>query len=67
MAVKKELEIVISPDGETTLTTSGFKGADCEREVKPFEKALGKTLQRKRTREYYEKAAARSRVSTQAK
>ncbi|MCM2322791.1 MAG: DUF2997 domain-containing protein [Oligoflexia bacterium] len=55
MALKKELTIVIQPDGTVELETSGFKGGECETEVKAFEKSLGPATEKKRTKEYYEK------------
>lgn len=63
MAVKRELEIVISPDGQVVVTTRGYKGASCEQAVKPLEKAFGKPVRRERTREYHEKAAVEQRTT----
>ncbi len=55
MAIKKELIITITPEGELTIKTEGFKGAECEEEVKPLERSLGVVKNRKRTSEYYQK------------
>ena len=63
MAVRRELEIVIGPDGEVVVTTRGFKGATCEAEVKPLEKALGKPAKRARTREYHERAQSTQKTT----
>lgn len=57
MAVKQELEIVIDAEGNLRIKTHGLKGGDCEEELKPLEKALGKVTERERTSEYYEKSA----------
>ncbi|MBI5528421.1 MAG: DUF2997 domain-containing protein [Deltaproteobacteria bacterium] len=68
MAVKRELDVVIAPDGTIQVTTRGFKGTDCEDEVKTFEKALGTVTARRRTAEFYEKkAASKTKVSSTAK
>jgi hypothetical protein len=32
--------IVVKPNGEIELVTRGMKGAECDEEVKPIEKAL---------------------------
>ncbi len=66
MAVKLELSIEIDPDGTVEMTTRGFKGGECEDELKPIERALGKVTSRKRTREYYERTKAGTRLTTQA-
>jgi hypothetical protein len=55
MALKKELIIEIGPDGEVKIKTEGFKGTECEEELKPIEKALGEVKSRTRTSEYYQK------------
>ncbi len=54
MAIKKELIIEISPDGEVKIKTEGFKGTECEEELKPIEKAVGKVKSRTKTSEYYQ-------------
>jgi hypothetical protein len=54
MALKKELIIEIGPDGEVKIKTEGFKGTECEEELKPIEKALGEVKSRTRTSEYYQ-------------
>ncbi len=61
MAVKKELIIEISPDGNLKIKTEGFKGAECEEELKPIEKALGEVTERVKTSEYYQAPATQKR------
>jgi hypothetical protein len=53
MAIKQELIIEIAKDGSLKIKTEGFKGSDCEAELKPIESALGKVKDRKRTADYY--------------
>jgi hypothetical protein len=68
MAVKYELIITIDPDGKVKLKTIGFKGSECDDELKPFEATLGKPIEKKRTREYYEKSKnAKSKVRSKTK
>ena len=44
------IEIVVSPQGETTVQTKGYAGADCLEASKWLEQALGiKTIDRKTT------------------
>lgn len=64
MAIKYQIEIEISEDGQINLTTHGAKGPQCEEEIKPIEKALGKASQRKRTSEFYEKQNSTRRTTT---
>lgn len=67
MAVKVELVIEIAPDGTTRIKTHGFKGGECDEELKPIEKALGQVKSRERTSEFYEKATVRGKVGTGTK
>ncbi|NDD91233.1 DUF2997 domain-containing protein [bacterium] len=64
MAVKKELIIEISADGTLKIKTEGFKGSECEEELKPIERALGTVTERTRTSEFYQqKTTQKRRVS----
>jgi len=67
MAVKREIEMVISPDGKVKLTTHGFKGAECDGLSKAVDAFAGKVESRSRTSEYYEKAPVRSQTSAKTK
>ena len=64
MALKQEIRVVISPDGTVQMETFGIKGADCERELKSIEEALGKVKKRVRTKEYYESSIAKTKGKT---
>jgi hypothetical protein len=64
MAVKKELIIEIAPDGSLRIKTEGFKGAECEEELKPIEKALGQVTERTRTSEFYQQSNTQKRKIT---
>jgi hypothetical protein len=61
MAVKKELIIEIEPDGTLKIKTEGFKGTECEEELKPIENALGNVTKRTKTSEYFQKSTTQKR------
>ena len=52
------IEVVVSPQGETTIQTKGFAGSDCLQASKFLEQALGVTCQNQLTAEYYQASAA---------
>lgn len=54
MTEKQELEIEISPNGETKIHIKGIKGKRCLEYVDFFKKLLGEVKQLKHTSEYYE-------------
>ena len=47
------IEVVVSPQGETTLQTKGYAGADCLRASKFLEQALGVASADRKTGEFY--------------
>ena len=68
MAIRKELIIVIEPSGNLNIKTVGFKGSECEEELKPIEKELGKVTERTRTSEYYQqKSIQKNKVNRSTK
>jgi hypothetical protein len=38
----KQIQMHVTPEGEITITTSGFKGSECLKATAALEKALGK-------------------------
>jgi hypothetical protein len=54
----KTIEILIAPDGKTSLQTLGFSGSACRGASKFLEEALGKRLTEQRTTEFYQSQAA---------
>jgi predicted flavoprotein YhiN len=50
----KQIIVEVSPDGEITIATSGFKGPACLKESKFLKDLLGKELSRQLTPAYYE-------------
>jgi len=52
----KTIEIIVSPKGETTVTTKGFVGGECWEASKFVEQALGKRGQEQLTAEFHQVA-----------
>jgi hypothetical protein len=55
----KSIVATIDEDGEVTLEVKGATGSECEAMTEDIEKALGKTTDRKRKREYYQQKQSR--------
>ncbi len=47
------IEVIVSPAGETKVTTKGFAGSDCQQASKFLEAALGQRTGEQLTPEYY--------------
>jgi len=54
MAVKRELEIEITADGEVKITVKGAPGGECLELTRALEEALGVVTDRQMTSEYYQ-------------
>ena len=52
--MKKVIEIVISPTGETKVETKGFSGGECRDASKFVEVALGQKTSEQTTGEFYQ-------------
>jgi hypothetical protein len=50
----EELEIVIEPDGTTTIQVKGIRGASCLDATRKVEEELGQVTDRRYCPEYYE-------------
>ena len=57
----KTIEIIVTPDGKTSLQTIGFSGSSCQEAGRFLEEALGKRIAQRRTAEFYQN----SRTETQ--
>ena len=51
--MSKIIEIIVSPQGETTVTTRGFAGSACQAASKFIEQALGQRTCERLTSEFY--------------
>ena len=50
----KAIEIIVSPKGETTVTTRGFAGGECRVASKSIEQALGQRTGERLTAEFHQ-------------
>ena len=48
------IEVIISPQGETTLQTKGYAGPECLQASKWLEEALGTVVEERKTGEFYQ-------------
>ena len=56
------IEVTVSPQGDATVQTKGYAGADCLLASKFLEQALGGVADERKTAEFYETAPAEQRV-----
>ncbi|MCK6572120.1 DUF2997 domain-containing protein [Myxococcota bacterium] len=54
MAVKRELQIEITADGEVKITVKGAPGGECLELTKALEESLGVVTDRQMTSEFYQ-------------
>jgi hypothetical protein len=52
--MSKTIEIIVSPKGETTVTTKGFAGSSCRDASKFIEQALGQQTSERLTAEFHQ-------------
>lgn len=55
--MSKSIEVVVSPEGEITISAVGFKGQGCTKATEALEKAMGVAGKRKKSPEYYQESA----------
>ena len=48
------IEVIVSPQGETTVQTHGYAGADCLQASKFLEQALGSVVAERKTAEFHQ-------------
>ena len=48
------IEVTVSPQGETTVQTKGYAGADCLQASRFLEQALGVATAERKTAEYHQ-------------
>ena len=61
----QQIEILISPTGETRITTHGFQGPKCREATKALERVLGRKLNETLTAEYHLTATEEASVAQQ--
>ena len=62
MSSAQTIEVVISPAGETEVTTRGFAGSSCQQASKFIEEALGDRTSETLTIEFYATTAAAAQL-----
>lgn len=60
--MSKIIEIVISPEGRTTVQTSGFTGSGCREASKFLEEALGQRMSENLTAAFYQTQQANQQL-----
>jgi len=50
----KTIEIIVSPTGQSTVKTRGFRGASCQEASRLLEQALGSRTAERLTAEFYQ-------------
>lgn len=59
----KQIEVLISPEGEVTITAKGFKGKGCKDATKAIEAALGVVSKDTKSPEYYQEATTQLKAN----
>ena len=54
----KIIEILVSPQGETSIQTKGFAGSECRQASQDIERALGQRTDEQLTAEFHQRALA---------
>jgi Protein of unknown function (DUF2997) len=55
----KTIEIIVSPNGETTVQTKGFAGSSCRDASRLIEQALGQRIDEQLTAEFHQATGVR--------
>ena len=61
-----KIEIIVSPKGETTVTTKGFAGSSCREASKFIEQALGQQTSERLTVEFHQTQTAEQSAQQRA-
>jgi hypothetical protein len=59
---EKKIEITVSPEGATSIKTSGFTGSSCRDASRDIERALGVSGRESLLPEYFQQQAGRSQI-----
>jgi len=60
--MKQTIEIIVTPEGKTSVQTLGFAGSTCRAASKFLEEALGQPVAEKLTAEFYQAQQASQRT-----
>ena len=61
----KTIEIIVKPDGSTSLETKGFTGSECRAASEFIEKALGSRASEQLTPEFHQSVAGTQQTTQQ--
>ena len=64
--MKKTIEIIVAPTGETIVQTNGFTGPSCRDASKLLEQALGRQTSERLTPEFHQAAQTEAQNRQQA-
>ena len=59
---QKRIEITVSPEGATSIKTSGFSGSSCKDATRDLERALGVAGREHLQPEYFQQAGTNERL-----
>ena len=60
---EKKIEITVSPEGATSIKTSGFSGSSCKDATRDLERALGVASKETLLPEFHQQQAQQNRLS----
>jgi hypothetical protein len=58
----RTIEITVSPEGATSIKTTGFTGSSCKDATRDLERALGVAGREQLTPEYFQQQAGQSQI-----
>ena len=58
--MNRSIEIIVSPTGDISIESIGFKGPDCEQATRFLEEALGVAGRKVRKPEYHQRSLGRN-------
>ena len=61
----RTIEIIVTPDGKTTIQTKGFAGGSCRDATRLIERALGKVAGEQLTAEFHQSGQAHQERAAQ--
>ena len=59
---EKKIEITVSPEGATSIKTTGFSGSSCKAATRDLERALGVAGRETLQPEYFQQQAGQSQI-----
>ena len=60
--MSRVIEVIVSPQGETTVQTKGYSGSDCLQASKFLEQALGLVTTERKTAEFHQSTPQQQHV-----